>query len=313
MICINWTKVLIFITDSNNAMASLTLLMVLLTLAIVIISRKTYIANNRYQKKQLFETTFFNMMNQLEDIVSKLSIEDTRKPIENINITGREIFRYLFEESSVLIFDKDIISVVKSSVVNEESVANEESISFIFPNIDLKIGFEFGNETITDMIISVGISNIISDLGIKGYESCSQINLLDHYFRYLYRIMRFVDEADFLDSSTKDITKRYEYMGILRATLSPYELVFLFYNDLSKYGNEKVKPLIEKYSILKSLRKELLANTQMDYKLNLINDGLVSDYDRYIETKSPEKEFKRSFIYNASAVSKADNNLFNTN
>lgn len=124
--------------------------------------------------------------------------------------------------------------------------------------------------------------------------------------------MRFVDEADFLDSSSSDITERYKYMGILRATLSPYELVFLFYNDLSKYGNEKVKPLIEKYSILKSLRKELLTNTRLDYELNLINDELDSDYDRYIESKSKEEEFKRSFKYKASAISKVDNKFLNT-
>lgn len=37
------------------------------------------------------------------------------------------------------------------------------------------------------------------------------------------------------------------------------ELVWLFYNGLT-YGEEKLKPLIERYAMLKNLRTELLAN-----------------------------------------------------
>lgn len=302
MNCIDWTKVLIFITDSNNAMALLTFAMVVLTSIIVIISFCTYKKNNSYQKKQLFENTFFNMMKQLEDIVSKLIIEDSKSAIKNFStVTGREVFRFMFTEYTVFIFDEEIIDKV------------DRDYFFIYPHIDYKKGLNDENDTITDYIKAEGIFIILSTLGIKGYESCLQINLLDHYFRYLYRIMRFVDEADFLESNTSVITERYKYMGILRATLSPYELVFLFYNNLSKYGNEKVKPLIEKYSFFKSLRKELLANTRLDYEFNIIEDEFDNDYNRYIKTKSPEKEFKHSLKYKASAVSKADNKFLKTN
>ena len=127
----------------------------------------------------------------------------------------------------------------------------------------------------------IGVKSVLNELGIKGYEGCSAVYRLDHYFRYLYRIMRFVDEANFLDRNSSDKTIRAKYMGILRATLSPYELVLLFYNDLSKYGNEKVKPLIENYSFFKSLKKELLANTKIDYELNHITDTFDNDYNRY--------------------------------
>ena len=50
----------------------------------------------------------------------------------------------------------------------------------------------------------------------------------------------------------------YEYTSMLRAILSRYELVWLYYNGLSEYGNEKLKPLIERYAMLKNLRKDLL-------------------------------------------------------
>ena len=48
---------------------------------------------------------------------------------------------------------------------------------------------------------------------------------------------------------------------MLRAQLSRYELVWLYYNGLSDNGNEKMKPLMEKYAMLKNLRKELIVDT----------------------------------------------------
>ena len=52
---------------------------------------------------------------------------------------------------------------------------------------------------------------------------------------------------------------KYEYTKILRATLSRYELVLLFYNGLSLFGKDKLKPLIEKYSMLNNINEDLLA------------------------------------------------------
>lgn len=43
-----------------------------------------------------------------------------------------------------------------------------------------------------------------------------------------------------------------------RALLSRYELVWLYYNGLSVYGEEKLKPLIERYAMLKNLREDKL-------------------------------------------------------
>ncbi len=73
---------------------------------------------------------------------------------------------------------------------------------------------------------------------------------LGHYFRNLYNIVKFVD-----NSSVPD--KRL-YTNLVRAQLSSYELVLLFYNCLSSKGYGKFSPLIEKYSLLKHLQKNKL-------------------------------------------------------
>lgn len=71
-----------------------------------------------------------------------------------------------------------------------------------------------------------------------------------HYFRHLYHIIRFIDRSKVADKAF--------YIGIVRAQLSAYEQVMLFYNCLSDQGSDKFKPLVEKYALLNNLDLELL-------------------------------------------------------
>ena len=79
---------------------------------------------------------------------------------------------------------------------------------------------------------------------------------LSHYFRTLYHIVKFID------SST--IEDKRQYISIVRAQLSSYEQILLFYNCLHKNGIEKFKPLIEKYNLLKNIDLNLLFD--LDHK-----------------------------------------------
>jgi hypothetical protein len=79
-----------------------------------------------------------------------------------------------------------------------------------------------------------------------------------HYFRNLYHIVRFVHETEFLTASQKRL-----YTRLVRAQLSSYELVLLFYNCLAVgLGKEDFKPLVEEYSLLKNLPLSLLFDAQ---------------------------------------------------
>ena len=66
-----------------------------------------------------------------------------------------------------------------------------------------------------------------------------------HYFRNLYNIMKFIKNST--------ITNKKLYTNIIRAQLSSYELVLLFYNCLSEVGNQKFKPLVEEFALLKNM------------------------------------------------------------
>lgn len=109
---------------------------------------------------------------------------------------------------------------------------------------------------------------------------------LDHYFRHLYRIFKYIDDAD---KNIISDEKKYEYAGIVRATLSQYELIMLFYNAFS---NPKFKDIIEKYALLQNLRMELLAS-QAD--LSLYEQKLSPDYSHsQDENRNMELEYRKS-------------------
>jgi len=75
---------------------------------------------------------------------------------------------------------------------------------------------------------------------------------LGHYFRTLYNIFKFVNNSNVVDKTL--------YTHLVRAQLSNYELTMIFYNCLSSLGNEKFKPLIEKYGVLKHFDKGHILN-----------------------------------------------------
>lgn len=82
---------------------------------------------------------------------------------------------------------------------------------------------------------------------------------IGHYFRVLYQIIKFIDD------STLDEAKKKTYVNIIRAQLSTYELILLQLNCLSKYGVDKHKPLIEKYSVLEHVSIATLQKVLHDF------------------------------------------------
>lgn len=68
--------------------------------------------------------------------------------------------------------------------------------------------------------------------------------ILGHYFRNLYRIIKFVDESDLKDE------EKSLYVKIVRAQLSNQELFLLFYNCAYYEEGLNFKVYVEKYALL---------------------------------------------------------------
>ena len=73
---------------------------------------------------------------------------------------------------------------------------------------------------------------------------------LGHYFRDLYHIIKYIDRSS--------VDDRRFYTNLVRAQLSSHELLLLFYNCSVGLGQEKFKPLVEKYGLLKNMPKDQL-------------------------------------------------------
>lgn len=168
---------------------------------------------NETLRIQRFENTFFNMLSQFQEVVNNLSVP-ARLNGENVELEGREVFPVLFNSATVYV-----------------DIPKGEKTRQAF----------------------YGMGYALEGLGLEGYMQSEVPTQFDHYFRLLYRILKFVKTSPLITQFEDE----YEYTSILRATLSRYELVWLYYNGLT-YGKNKLKPLIERYAMLKNLRNDLL-------------------------------------------------------
>ena len=169
---------------------------------------------NETLKIQRFENTFFNMLSQFQEVVNSLTASYKSRG-DKIVVDGREVFKAGFEDMSVFVAIPD------------------------------------GNRELRRY---KGIQGTLKSEGLEGYVKADVPSNFDHYFRLLYRILKFVKDTPLIT----EFDDEYEYTSMLRAVLSRYELAWLYYNGLSEYGCEKLKPLIERYAMLKNLRDDLL-------------------------------------------------------
>jgi len=72
-------------------------------------------------------------------------------------------------------------------------------------------------------------------------------DLLNPYFRTLYGILNFIDKASILE------LEKIFYSNIVRELLSKHETSLLFYNYIIPCEEEKIKPLLVKYNLIKHL------------------------------------------------------------
>ena len=190
---------------------------------------------NKTMKRQRFESTFFNMLSLQQEIIASLSYEN---PIQDETKLKQCDVKHRIYKS------RDIFEGIYTDAI-----------------IDYDGKLCYG-----------GIKSKLADYGCLAYTQIKGLSFLDHYFRHLYRIIKYVDTSDSISDD-----ERYDYVCIVRSQLSDYELVMLFYNCLTANGKAKFKPLIEKYSIFNNLRDDLLAD--IEHK----NEYTEKAYNKYAE------------------------------
>lgn len=197
-------------------------------------------------KIQRFENTFFNMLQLQQEIVNQI----------DINFSYKKFPKQTNYHNPGNISDHELNAKSKDAFY----------VSYKILHYMMKERFQH-----------------VMDVPEKGYdiEEINKVYLrfydelktdLGHYFRNLYRIIKIVDKAKFDEDSIKDFLIKYEYCSILRAQLSDYELLLLFYNCISPNGNEFFLKYVEKYTIFKNIPYHELQHA--DYK-KLLNPVAV--------------------------------------
>lgn len=227
---------------------------------------------NKTLSLQRFENTFFHMMELQQEIVAGLSYQ-TKQIVELKEQTSREIRGYVTKETPV-----------------DLQVTGRNLFSWSF----LKMPHEIICSGEGKLVVN-GMKTVLEKRGFKEYTKKKSATLYDHYFRHLYTILKFIDKNDAILTPPE----QYQYASFLRATLSRYELVWLYYNGLSDYGNEKLKPLIERYCMLKNIREDLLAcsreNLELFNKAGLNREMVKiegysgTDYEFFITSEQNDK------------------------
>ena len=176
---------------------------------------------NETLKYQRFENLFYNMLNLQQEIVAGLRYE------------------YEADEQSTVQVERGFNTEHKRV---KREVVGRDVFRYLFDSVRFRC----------DGRILFGYRQYLQLRGLVSYDDMIFPSYFDHYFRHLYKIVQFVDSQEF------SFDERYRYISFLRGTLSRYELVWLYYNSLHP-DFYRFKQLIEKYSLLKALRRDLLS------------------------------------------------------
>lgn len=175
--------------------------------------RKQILLFEHSNHKQSIENTFFHLLKYHEEIVKRMDISTITLTPPLHYYQGRNAF-------------KEMYKVFGEILINELSDINNDKTEP--PNTEKK----------NKIIERINKSYLEFDKTYQPY--------LGFYFRNLYYIITLIDRDIILNNDEKDY-----YIKMLRAHLSTYELLMLFYSSLSERGNKNAMPLIERYHLLK--------------------------------------------------------------
>lgn len=188
-------------------------------------SKKDINQQNETMKIERFENTFFKMLEVQQSIVNDLCAADSHS-------------EWVKQDEPNGTFAKEILT--------KDEYRGRNLFYYVFVLCNHKLA----NQIFPNKTSASGLSEVIKFRGKACFDDYMTTTMFDHYFRHLYTILKFIEENDWLGE-----IKQYQYATFVRATLSRYELVMLYYNG---FFHPKMKKMMEKYCLLNNIRKDLL-------------------------------------------------------
>ncbi len=199
-------------------------------------TREEFVTQNDTLSKQRFENTFFQLLSLHHEIIDHMTIDNTQ-------FEKREALRLANN-----IFGRELQSVLVTIKVNAQGVRYREPV----------IADTFRKQ---DELINLAYSRFNEKYDV----------ILSHYFRNLYHIFKFIHLSQQISEREKHF-----YSSIVRAQLSPDELLLIMYNSLiDGLGYPNFLYLIREYNILKNLNFDKVSPigiTLFEEKLKIVPD-----------------------------------------
>lgn len=206
-------------------------------------SKKDINQQNETMKIERFENTFFKMLEVQQSIVNDLYATDSHT-------------KWVKQDAPNGISTKEILT--------KDEYRGRNLFYYVFVLCNHKLA----NQIFPYDTSASGLSEVIKFRGKACFDDYMTTTMFDHYFRHLYTILKFIEENDWLGE-----TKQYQYATFVRATLSRYELVMLYYNG---FFHPKMMKMMERYCLLNNIRTELLPMS-LEYNNYLKRVGLTND------------------------------------
>lgn len=206
-------------------------------------SKKDINQQNETMKIERFENTFFKMLEVQQSIVNDLYATDSHT-------------EWVKQDAPNGISTKEILT--------KDEYRGRNLFYYVFVLCNHKLA----NQIFPYDTSASGFSEVIKFRGKACFDDYMTTTMFDHYFRHLYTILKFIEENDWLGE-----TKQYQYATFVRATLSRYELVMLYYNG---FFHPKMMKMMERYCLLNNIRTELLPMS-LEYNNYLKRVGLTND------------------------------------
>lgn len=184
-----------------------------------------------------FEKNYFEMLRVHEDIVSEMTYEDK---------TSRDVFPLALDHlrdyyNSSLKELKLLGKLLEAGELNEDK--DKPALIQFYKDRDIEVVAMFlsmgilyyGTERFSLSLkegdsLRVISEKVAANIPNYGYEPMG--NILGHYYRQMYQTVNYVIKTKWLSED-----ERYDYVKLLRAQLSDYEQMMLYYNSMSINGS----------------------------------------------------------------------------
>jgi hypothetical protein len=200
------------------------------------VSIYTVLEQARISRQQQFESTFFNLLISIRDLVNNTRgkiIKTTKRETlydtytSRINQVGPFEGLEYFREAN-LALQRRLWKALSQEILNNNPSTRPEQERLAF----------------------------YKGIAVSSYDDFfdDHVSELAHYFRFIYNTVNLVDKNEFLTEDDKR-----KYINFIQAQMSADELTLMFFNGIGKYGL-KFYELIEKYNLLENLDREGTGN-----------------------------------------------------